>query len=633
MVLKSVHNTFLKVINRFHLCRRRLYKYISVGKISQIGFHQIKNKIDLVSSMKQILGNDTESVILFATKDETEAILRMANLALDHNYNILGSGNKNIHPINWNKDIKSGYVWPQKFYLDLRSMTPSGADIKVPWELSRCHHLLWLGEAYILTKDERYAKVVAADLNDWIDNNPIMCTVNWTCAMEVAIRAVNWMYAILFIENSPHLDNELSRKVYLSLYQHAFFIRNNLERQIPYSNNHYTSDIVGLLYLGILFEKTRKGRRWKSFALSRFYKEVRTQVLPSGIHYEKSVSYHRLMVELHSYTAYMLQRCNIAIPSDVADLIRRMYVYSIMYTKPNGCAPMVGDNDDGRFLPFVKRDFREHAYLNDPQSLENLIVSYGYSDTYYSQSNSKASQLYCDSGFAIIKNDECYAFISHGGYSKFPKKQDMIIYTHTHNDHLSFELSIKGFDIIVDPGTYLYTSSPEDRNLFRSTSKHNTILVDNEEQNKLHTKSVFMMTRNVAYDILQMNEKKIKGSYRTLEGGLYHSREFSVIGRSFVFVDKITKSGRHHVGKLFFHFAEGLEPIICENDVVIRANNLIITLSNNSSGFIEIVEDTISPSYGVFAKTKTAILTFTFDDSVDIKTIISWKQENNIELP
>lgn len=54
---------------------------------------------------------------------------------------------------------------------------------------------------------------------------------------------------------------------------------------------------------------------------------------------------------------------------------------------------------------------------------------------------------------------------------------------HSHNDKLSVELNIDGEDLLVDPGTYLYTPSPELRNLFRSTSAHNTLLVDSIEQN------------------------------------------------------------------------------------------------------------------------------------------------------
>jgi Heparinase II/III N-terminus/Heparinase II/III-like protein len=45
---------------------------------------------------------------------------------------------------------------------------------------------------------------------------------------------------------------------------------------------------------------------------------------------------------------------------------------------------------------------------------------------------------------------------------------------HAHNDQLSIELSIDDEDIVRDPGTYVYTSSPRLRNLFRSTFAHFT---------------------------------------------------------------------------------------------------------------------------------------------------------------
>ena len=34
-----------------------------------------------------------------------------------------------------------------------------------------------------------------------------------------------------------------------------------------------------------------------------------------------------------------------------------MIVYVLSYTKPNGKSPMIADNDNGRFLPFIPREF------------------------------------------------------------------------------------------------------------------------------------------------------------------------------------------------------------------------------------------------------------------------------------
>lgn len=57
---------------------------------------------------------------------------------------------------------------------------------------------------------------------------------------------------------------------------------------------------------------------------------------------------------------------------------------------------------------------------------------------------------------------------------------------HAHNDQLSLTLRIDGEDIIVDPGTYLYTPLPERRNEFRATAAHFTIQKEGLEQNPWH---------------------------------------------------------------------------------------------------------------------------------------------------
>jgi hypothetical protein len=57
---------------------------------------------------------------------------------------------------------------------------------------------------------------------------------------------------------------------------------------------------------------------------------------------------------------------------------------------------------------------------------------------------------------------------------------------HAHNDQLSVTLRIDGKDVIIDPGTYLYTPLPERRNEFRSTAAHFTVQKDGAEQNPWH---------------------------------------------------------------------------------------------------------------------------------------------------
>src|SRR6185369_12436594 len=55
---------------------------------------------------------------------------------------------------------------------------------------------------------------------------------------------------------------------------------------------------------------------------------------------------------------------------------------------------------------------------------------------------------------------------------------------HGHNDCLSFEAVLNGVQLVVDPGSYVYTASYEWRNRFRSTRFHNTPVIDEQEQSR-----------------------------------------------------------------------------------------------------------------------------------------------------
>jgi hypothetical protein len=51
---------------------------------------------------------------------------------------------------------------------------------------------------------------------------------------------------------------------------------------------------------------------------------------------------------------------------------------------------------------------------------------------------------------------------------------------HAHSDALAMEVSVGGCDVLVDPGTFTYTASAEDRDRFRHSASHNTVTVDGQ---------------------------------------------------------------------------------------------------------------------------------------------------------
>lgn len=608
---------FPKLFRRVSALRKVVWPYLNVEKVAMKGYLAFADAVAFKTRLSIMLGIYSPDLFDKISNEEKDVIIESADQALIHEFDLLGSGVVKSDPIDWQADLKCSKRWKKQFYTKITHI-PS-ADIKMPWELSRCQHLLWLGEAFLLTKKERYAQEVIDEINWWIDDNPLMYTVNWKCPMDVAFRAVNWIFALNMISDFKGFDDCFTKKVSSSLWQHGFFIRYNFEKVFPESNNHYTSDLVGLLYIGELFNHTGKGRKWKRIAKKELVAETMSQVLPSGVHYERTVSYHRMMTEMLSYPVYMLLRLGDTIPHDVTERLKSMYSYVANYTKPNGYAPIIGDNDDGRFAPFMKRDFRQHGYLNNPKSIENQIVATGMSPLFCSDKSD--SRLYADAGVAILHEGDNYLFANNGGYSKRPKDNQSIIGSHTHNDLLSFELALNGEDIVVDAGTYLYTSSKVERDAFRATAKHNTAIVDGEEQNGFVMP--FYLERNVKVGTIRMNgDNTVEGDYTTIKGQMSHVRSYQLIDKQLLLTDTIKKKGNGHQVQLFFHLAEHLEPKIVDNHLLV--NNLITVSFNPIPQKMEIASDTLSPSFGILIPSKTIVLTYFFDNLINIHTGLSF---------
>jgi hypothetical protein len=594
------------------------------------------SKKSLEKNLKFILGSFQEVPNGLKSSEDAKVILQLADKTLNHEFDFLGSGLTKLHPIDWHIDFKNGFRWPKgKFYIKYKKIDLSNsADVKVPWELSRCHHLLWLGEAYLITKEEKYAQELVNQLDWWIDENPLMYSINWTCTMDVAIRAVNWVYAINMIVSSSYVTDKLSKKLNKSLFEHGWFIYNNLEKWYPYSANHYAANITGLLFLAQLFHDTRDGKKWWHYALKEYFLEVRLQVLPSGAHFERSISYHRLMTELFAYSYFMLKRVKESIPLDIHARIESMFDFVDHYTKPNGLAPQMGDNDDGRLLPFVRRDFRAHDYLLSigakafNKFYKNLILNDLVLDSFFllgEQKNFGANQqislptskvkAHVDAGFVILNYGQLFLMFTNTSLSCYSDFTRDLLGTHTHADGLSFELSLGKVDFIVDPGSYVYTASGQERNRFRSTKMHNTVTIGGQDQVEILDANLFSVKGFNEVDQISVMENQggvfVAGSRKwKLPFSLTasHHRKINLINETEIEITDQISCTSEQSFVWYFYLAPEVNPqLVANKDVVLRGqDNSVLDLSfKTSRNFaIELIDSEISPSYGVLIPTK-----------------------------
>src|SRR5207245_522722 len=108
-----------------------------------------------------------------------------------------------------------------------------------------------------------------------------------------------------------------------SLYQHGLFIADNLERS-DVNGNHYLSDAVGLVAVGVLFRGTTTGQKWLGAGRTILVDELPRQVYVDGVDHEMSVPYHRLVTELFLVGFLLARAAGKDAPPECWTLLERM---------------------------------------------------------------------------------------------------------------------------------------------------------------------------------------------------------------------------------------------------------------------------------------------------------------------
>ncbi|MDP9204376.1 MAG: hypothetical protein M3P12_02830, partial [Gemmatimonadota bacterium] len=306
-----------------------------------------------------------------------------ADHVLAHRVDLLGSGLVDLgDEIDWHSDFKSGYRWPKRFYQELEvTRLHDSSDAKVPWELSRCHHLLTLARAARLFEEERYAREFESQLASWLDDNPPAIGINWVNPMEVAIRAVNLVWALATLEEWRPVETSLRDRLITSLRWHGRHIRANLEGTPYLRSNHYLSDILGLLVLGSVLSGEPDSSQWFGFARREFEREILNQVYEDGVSFESSLAYHGLVLEILLIARHVAACAGKPFSSAFDARLRGMVDVSRSARHSNGRIPLFGDQDSGRILPasFARSPTHDNlvwlaaALLQDRRPLEGPV--------------------------------------------------------------------------------------------------------------------------------------------------------------------------------------------------------------------------------------------------------------------
>jgi hypothetical protein len=514
-------------------------------------------------------------------------------------------------PIDWHIDFKSGYRWNEDTWSEhIQYGHLLGVDVKVPWELSRMQHLTTLAWGYASSRQSPLLIEFQNQILDFISANPPRFGVNWTCTMDVGIRIANWLIAYdLFSAFGAVFPPEFQSIFIRSVYEHGHHIYNHLEWDPHLRSNHYLANIAGLLFVGAYLPSDPEIDSWLQFSAKELQSEVMLQFNADGSNFEASTSYHRLSTEMVVYATALALEKKIDFSKEYLDRVQKMGDFIRDITKPDGQIMQIGDNDSGRFIKFFPDShLLDHRHL--VASIRNLktLTDVIEAELNPGREEPKGTSCYPDFGLFIRNTSRWCLGLRSGSIGQKGNGG------HAHNDQLSFELSVDGISLLIDPGTYVYTPLPKERRRFRSTAMHNTLAIEGREQNK--EEGLFKMSDRAKAEVIQFDPTIFIGEHRGF--GPTHRRTVKVLENSIEGIDECDAGPK----QIFFHFAPGWRA--APNEMAFSFNGLTVEMIYK--GAWSVSEGDYSDAYG---EKRGALVLILYSDSMRTSWTLQISQSLN----
>jgi len=468
--------------------------------------------------------------------------------------------------IAWRRDYRSDIETGIPFFRMSRSLDHSRVgDCKLIWELNRHQHLVVLAQAARCWKEPRYEAELVNQLESWWAANPVNRGINWAAALEVAFRALSWVW--LYHLAGDRWSSEFRIRFLRELYAHGCYVERNLS--VYHSpNTHLLGEVTVLHALGTLFPSFPRAERWASVGGRLVHEQMNRQVREDGSHYEQSSYYH-----LYALDLFLLHATLADVPASYSDKLRRMADYLASLCGASRELPLLGDDDGGRvFHPYGPRVQFPRAtlatcarvtgireLLREPADLyEQAVWWLGpevLNDVPSPKTRAGDCRWFSDAGVAVMETDQLQVIMDAGPLGEGTGG-------HSHADALSLLARFGKQNVLTDPGTYCYGADLRWRDWFRGTAAHNTVRVDGQDQ--AVAAGLFRWSSKPVVRMLRRSTEA--GSYY-LDAiceyhGVRHRRRIMLAdGDLLIVLDEVEGPPGEHSVEQFWHCGEPSEPV------------------------------------------------------------------------
>jgi hypothetical protein len=486
------------------------------------------------------------------------SILAYADAILRGEYPLMGYGSPRLgtHP-DWQCDWVSGKTWPLENSRKIHVVRHDGSDVKAPWELSRLQWSPVVAKSFALTGDKKYREALRSLLSDWIVTNPLGRGVNWTVAMEAALRGVSLCLTMDLLWPFSHEEKPWLDQLTASLWEHLRFIEAHSEFSFLVRSNHYLSNIVGLTTLSAYLRGPGMRRRLVKNARA-VQREILLQTYADGGDGEGSTGYHVLVAQMFLHSLVVQRRMGVVIAPEFETRLRLMFEWMNSLADDAWKLPHLGDCDNGRVeLLFddieqttLPADERHSLRVGSLMGLASHLLQLGSSGhgqdaVWFGQTTGadpgkreqKPLSLLPDSGLAALRAGQAsivFCAMPNGLHGKG---------SHTHCDKLSLVFRLGADEVFCDSGSRCYTRSAEFRNQDRSTRAHNTVMVDGADQNSLSSdpRLLFQCGDQAAVSPISSDgDRTVRASHEGYSRlGIEHERTVQLDEWSMLIIDEV----------------------------------------------------------------------------------------------
>lgn len=483
--------------------------------------------------------------------EDVEHILRVAEEVCrkEFLFDLKWDMERTYEPVVFEKEIQWDYM--------------PGDDPEFIFQFNRHRFFICLGQAYAITKDEKYAKVFTEMLMDWIKKVPLTEESKKTTwrTIEAGLRGEFWTKAFAYFRDSAYLTDEVVDAFYQCMITHAEYLIEYHSVMRRMSNWSVLED-HGLFEIALMLPQSERTKEYARIALEHLEIEARLQILPDGVQWEQSPMYHNEVYHCFLDVLILASRNRIAVPKTITERVHRMAYANAAWKKPNGHQFLNGDSDDTDIRDYISIGawvFSDPTLKTagfqrlDFESVWDLGIEAAMQYEQMQATELKfTSVALTESGNYYLRTD----WGENGNVLHF--HCGTLGAGHGHSDKLHVDLVICGEDVLMDSGRFNYVAGPN-RYEFKDPMAHNTITVDGKlftickdswECSKLSAPVNQKHCFTEAYEFVQGGHL----GYMDLENGVFVNRKVIFIKPNiYLFVDELYSGGEHAYCQ-YFHF-------------------------------------------------------------------------------